>query len=69
MKWSKLTISMLEDSFPSLPSFNADDISHKDTKCLIDYISTTWGMLIFALCMPWKALTSPTSLHNPMGQT
>ena len=44
-----LSISLLEDGFPSLPDIEIDGISPKDAKRLVsDYISMAWGMLILS---------------------
>jgi len=42
-----LSISLLEDGFPSLPDVEMDSISPKDAKRLVyDYLSTAWGTSI-----------------------
>jgi hypothetical protein len=42
-----LSISLLDDGFPSLPEVEVDNISPKDAKRLVsDYLSIAWGMLI-----------------------
>jgi hypothetical protein len=42
-----LSISLLDDGFPSLPEVEVDNISPKDAKRLVsDYFSIAWGMLI-----------------------
>jgi len=42
-----LSISLLDDGFPSLPDVEMDSVSPKDAKRLVsDYLSTAWGTFI-----------------------